>query len=169
MVRELSGRVTFRVFKRGILSRVAHDIQLSMGAVKATLEDGKVCAELPLSSFIVDGALQGGLVVAGVISAKDSKDILKNMHSAVLKTEIYPNALIEGNIDSAESLFRGHLTLRGRSVEIAFPLNAGQNLFEGAVEIVPTRWGIAPYRALLGTLQLQDRVEVFFQFGPSGR
>jgi hypothetical protein len=169
MIRELSGRMTFRVFKRGILSRVAHDLQLSIGSVKAMLDDNKVTAEFLLSQFVVDGVLRDGRVLPGVISSKDSKVILKNMHSTVLQTEAHPVVRLDGQIDRDTGFFQGLLTLRGRPVEVSFPVNVGPELFEGVLEITPSQWGIAPFRALMGAIQLQDRVEVGFQFGTGGR
>jgi hypothetical protein len=168
MINELSGRLTFRIFKRGLLSRVAHDLQLSIGSVNARIDGPVVSAEFPLTSFVVDGALIDGCVLPGVISPKDTKTILENVRSAVLETDVHPVALLHGQIDHKTTTFVGHLTLKGRVVEISFPVKSEAGLFEGVVEILPSHWGIAPFRALLGAIQLQDRVEVGFQLGTGG-
>ena len=169
MINELSGRLTFRIFKRGLLSRVAHDLQLSIGLVNARIDGSVVSAEFPLTSFVVDGALRHGHVLPGVISPKDSKAILENVRSAVLETDVHPVALLHGQIDHKTSIFVGQLTLKGRVVQVSFPVKSDEGLFEGVIEIAPSYWGIAPFRALLGAIQLQDRVEVGFQFGTGGR
>tara|TARA_B110000037_G_scaffold111182_1_gene128369 strand:- start:309 stop:818 length:510 start_codon:yes stop_codon:yes gene_type:complete len=168
MTNELSGRLTFRIFKRGLLSRVAHDLQLSIGSVNARIDGSGVSAEIPLTSFVVDGALKGGRVLPGVISPKDTETILDNVRSAVLETDVYPVALLHGQIDHKTTNFVGQLTLKGRVVAVTFPVKVEAGRFEGVVEILPSNWGIAPFRALLGAIQLQDRVEVGFQFGTGG-
>jgi hypothetical protein len=161
--------MTFKVYKRGVLSRVAHDLQLSIALVTLEIDGDRVSGSIPMKSFTVDGFLAGGSVVAGSVSRKDAADILKKIRTIVLCSDDHPTAQIEGELDVESSSFHGTLTIMGRTAEIHTPVNGSAGSYAGTTEIIPTRWGIAPYKALLGAIQLQDRVEIGFQFGASGR
>ena len=56
---------------------------------------------------------------------------------------------------------RGELTLVGEARPIAFDLTVGEDgKLSGSAVVKQTDWGITPYSALFGTLQLADEVEV---------
>jgi len=161
--------MTFRVYKRGVLSRVAHDLQLSIAQVTLKIDGDRVSGSIPMNSFTVDGFLTGGSVDTGSVSIKDAADILKKVRTIVLCSDDHPTAQLEGELDRESSVFKGRLTLRGRTAEINTPVKGSVGSYEGTIEITPTRWGIAPYKALFGAIQLQDRVDIGFQFCASER
>ena len=52
--------------------------------------------------------------------------------------------------------------MRGRTQEISVKISRADQRYQGSVELIPTRWGIPPFKAVGGTIKLQDRVRVEF-------
>jgi hypothetical protein len=66
-----------------------------------------------------------------------------------------------------ERRVQGELELLGRWQPIEFPFSESSGKVTGEVELRPSRWGIEPYKALLGAIRLQDRVLVRFELTPA--
>ena len=54
------------------------------------------------------------------------------------------------------------LEMLGRTNAIEFTTEQRDDAWIGGAELVPSQWGIAPVTAMLGTLRLEDRVQVAF-------
>ncbi len=151
------------VFKEGLLSRLGHDLQLSMDAFEITLETGMMVGRFTTSSIRVDGAIKGNTLDTDALSAKDRAKIEKTVRSEVLCVDKFPEAVFEAHLeprgDTGE--LRGSLTLQGsrRALEPIRVIPMGDR-FVAKVTIQPTRWGIKPYRGLAGALKIQDRIDV---------
>ena len=48
--------------------------------------------------------------------------------------------------------------------DITLTVREADGRWRGQIELVPTRWGIQPFKALLGAIKLEDRVVVRFDF-----
>src|SRR5262249_31938193 len=91
----------------------------------------------------------------------DRAKIERTMADDVLELRRHPVATFEGSIDRATMRVVGKLSLHGRTVELpAFVVRDDGSQLAMEVAFAPSRWGIAPYRALAGALKLQDRVVV---------
>ena len=62
--------------------------------------------------------------------------------------------------EGARRQFEGTLTLAGRAASITAPIEVTDAFARVSLELQPTRWGIAPYKALMGAIRLQDRVRI---------
>jgi polyisoprenoid-binding protein YceI len=152
-------------FKDGLLARLAHDLQIRCDRFEISREGNAITGRFTLSSLRVDGAVERGRVADGVLSASDRKKIEATMHDDVLDVARFGEATFRGTLahgaGQSRATITGTLALHGREVELA---NVGAELRGGRwiteITLVPSRWGIAPYRALAGALKLQDRVIV---------
>jgi hypothetical protein len=158
------GNGTIRVFtfKDGLLARAAHDLQLHFGEFEVGLEGEEVHAELPLPSLAVDGPVENGVVRPGDYDAAKRADVERVMHGEVLHTDRQPTARFVGRAVARGAGFAvdGELTLTGRTAPLSFDVREDGGTYRATFELVPSRWGIAPYRALLGAIRLKDSVRV---------
>jgi polyisoprenoid-binding protein YceI len=159
------GTIHVLSFKDGVLSRLGHDVRLSLGRFEIAVEDEAVSARFWTGSFAVDGAIKRGELCSETFSAKDRREIIDNLNKKVLQTTRYPDAHYTGRVrEVAANRLRveGTLELVGRRVEQAVDVEVVDGRLRGRLTLTPTRWGIQPFKALLGALRVQDRVEVTF-------
>lgn len=146
-------------FKAGLLSRVAHDLRITVGDWSVNRDGDAVRARVVAASLSVDGAMRRGSLDAGGLSPKDRRTIEKTAREELLQAGRHPEVTFDGRVDGDALV--GTLTLRGRGLPVRLPAERrADGTLHVDAEIVPSRWGIAPYKALMGAIQLQDRVRV---------
>lgn len=158
------GVVRVFTFKKGLLSKVAHDLRLSFQHFELDWEGPRVTARFQTASLRVDGVMRKGQLRPEVLSAKDCRDVLKNTEKHVLHWQRFPVATFTGQVEVRGSLLdvRGQLELVGRRAPVSFTLRRQGERAQGETEIVPSRWGIPPFSALMGAMRVQDRVILSF-------
>ena len=156
------GTVHVFCYKKGLLSRVAHDIRLSVHPHHFSHVDHVVSARFRPKDMLVDGAIQQNQIQEHLLSAKDKRDIQKNLLNRVLEAQLFPEIALEGH--TSEHGFSGTLTLKGKALPIAFEFETSNESYSGQLEITPSKWGIQPFKALFGAIQLQDRIGIHFRF-----
>lgn len=57
--------------------------------------------------------------------------------------------------------------MAGQRRPLALLLGLSRDRLHGEVELTPSRWGIKPFKALMGAIKLQDRVRVRFDLPAS--
>ena len=159
-----NGRVEILTFKQGFLSAIAHDLRLSCPRHEVKVDGRTVAARFWPDSLIVKGAVRGSVIDPDALSADQKAEILSNIREKILCTRQHPEISFSG---AAEDVLGGYhvtgkLELVGRQVELSFFVRSSEGRLLGDVELEPTRWGIQPFRALLGAIRLQDRVVVRF-------
>jgi hypothetical protein len=159
----LHGTLQIFTYKEGLLSRIAHDLRFRLPDNGLNLTDDQVTGRIELNDIQLEGALIDGRLVPSSLTEKDRRKILKNLHEKILQSPNHPFAEVTGNLKGDR--FEGKLRLRNREARIACSLQTTTKGFEGRLEIQPSLWGIAPFKALFGAIQLQDRVGIAFQFG----
>lgn len=160
----LPGRITIYTYKEGLLSRLAHDLRLTVNTYAVTLAEGHITATMDPTSIRVDGAVHQGALDERTLSDSDRKKIENTLVQDVLRCRQYPEIRYEGAVihdGNGRFTARGKLSLAGREVELEIPITLRDRV-RGDLEIVPSRWGIAPFRAMAGALKVQDRVRVVF-------
>lgn len=166
-MRELrGGKVEVFTFKEGLLSKIAHDLCLACEGARVHTDGVVVEAELALESLRVVGAMRNGQLEPSLLSEKDKAEIETNIRTKVLMTDRHPRTKFVGRAlsDGTRHEVQGPLTLAGKDVAISMVVNEEAGRYRGEVELIPTRWGIAPFKAMLGTIRLADRVIVRFDF-----
>jgi len=158
-----------------LLARMAHDVELAVEQLRVReAENHQLEVDIDAASLTVTGALADGVVDPTRLDASQRAEIEKNVRTQVLKTDRFPRARFEGEFDPSRTPVpvRGTLELVGKRQPIALELSRHGEWFVGTVTLTPSRWGIQPYRALLGALKLRDtalvRVEVEATDSPKG-
>ncbi|MCA9546446.1 MAG: YceI family protein [Myxococcales bacterium] len=154
------GTVQVFTFKEGLLSKVAHDLRLSLARFEISRDGDTVRGRFWPDTLTVDGAMRDGRLDADGLKPKDKRDIHQNMTRKVLQTD--RNPVVELEATHAGGRLQGQLTLNGRRQPIACAVTEAGGRITGRVTLVPTRWGVQPFKALMGAIKLQDRVEVTF-------
>lgn len=150
-------------YREGLLSAVGHDLRLRFDQVEVQLESGRAAAEVGLASVRVEGAMKRGRLDAGALSAKDRADIEEGARDSVFDVQRHPAARFVAEVEvigSGRLEARGELTLHGQSRPWTLRGRVEGSSVVGEGELVPSHWGIKPFRALGGTLKVQDRVLV---------
>jgi hypothetical protein len=164
-MRKARGAIRVFTFKDGLLAAAAHDLRLTLEDVEVDFgADGQdVRATFELPSLHVDGAVQGGRLHPEAFDAVRRAEIERNMNRDVLRTPRHPTARFEGRAVPAADLgytVSGHLHLAGRSAPLSFEVRPDGGRYRASFELRPSRWGIAPYKALMGAIRLQDRIRI---------
>lgn len=155
-------RISLYTYKEGLLSRLAHDLRLTVQRFSIELDQGRVTARFDPRSLHVDGVVSNGDLHEDVLSERDRKQIGATIIDDVLRCGAHPEIQFEGDVTHSETFrfdVRGQLRLTGQTVMIEAALTLGDRV-RGDLELKPTRWGIAPFKAMGGALKVQDRVRV---------
>ena len=165
---ERQAQVSVRVFREpgALLARMAHDVEFVVERLTLRETENRVDVAFETASLRVTGALAHGRLDPTLLDASQRAEIERNVRTQVLKTDQFPRGRFDGEFDATQVPVpvRGMLELLGKRQPVSFELVRQGDSFAGELTIVPSRWGIAPYRALLGALKLQDtaviRIEV---------
>lgn len=149
-------------FKEGLLSRLAHDLRITATRFAIGALGTELSARIEVEGLRVDGAIKDGRLDRNELSEGDRQKIRDNMLRDVLRASDYPEVRFSGRTKGREPPFsiEGELTLCGVTRPLSFLLLVRDERLRGEVELTPTSWGIKPFRALGGTLRVQDRVRV---------
>lgn len=147
--------LTFR--DRSLLSALAHDLCFDAQA-EVRIEGARVAVRCRVDGLRVRGKVVRGTVEA--LPARDREQIEATLRRDVLRAERNPEIVFEGELSAQGA--SGSLRLNGRSLPLELSFVATLGRARGEVELMPSRWGVAPYSAMLGALKLQDRVVVRF-------
>jgi hypothetical protein len=161
-VRAAKGTISVFTFKDGILARAAHDLALRLDRFEITLDGDRVTAMLPLEALSVVGPVEGGVVRADRYDAAQRDEVEGTMHAQILRTARNPTARFTGRALPQGTGFEvsGQFELAGRTATLSFDVHRDGDLYRARFEIPPSRWGIAPYKALLGAIKLKDVVRI---------
>ena len=147
-------------YKTGLLSPVAHDLQLSLEKWDLRRDHGDLVFEAWTDRLRIDGPVVRGRLEPRGISDKDRRKIKSNIDDKILDIQRNPRVVFRGR--ERRDRIEGTLLLRGQSVEISIPTTESKGQLRGEVTIRPSLWGIRPFKALGGAIKLLDRVRVAF-------
>lgn len=150
-------------FKAGLLSPIAHDLRLRCESFRIEVDAGRITASFDPRTLKVDGVMRAGALDPGGLSQSDYRKIETTVQRDVLKTRTSSSIEFSGRLRASGDAVevQGDLLMAGRRAEIPRArAREERDTWTLEVELAPTRWGVAPYRALAGALKLQDRVLV---------
>ena len=149
-------------YKEGLLSRLAHDLRLSLTQFEVSLRGAEVSARMEPSSLRVDGVVQAGQLKADEPSPADKQKIHQSLVQEVLHLREHPELSYSGRVTNNKAPFviEGTLTLHGKRLPLAFQMELRGGRLHADIPLVPSRWGIKPFRALGGALKVRDAVRV---------
>ena len=158
----LHGTLQIFTYKEGLLSRIAHDLRFLLADNVLIRTGDQITGRFEVKHILLDGALKDERITPTLLTEKDRRKILKNLHEKILQSAKHPFAEVTGNVKGDR--FEGKLRLRNREAPIVCSIQTTAQGLEGRLEIQPSHWGIAPFKALFGAIQLQDRIGIAFQF-----
>jgi Fe-Mn family superoxide dismutase len=156
-----NGTLSVRTGRAGAAAKAGHDLLLQVTVWEAVLEVGE---EVALALDVDAGSLRVREGTGGMqeLLAEDNASIEQTIDDEVLKRQAiaFRSTAVQADEDGRLDV-QGDLTLADATRPIAFGLRvAGNGRLEGAAVVKQSDWGIAPYSALFGALQVADEVRV---------
>jgi len=166
------GRLLLRTYRTGIGSRIGHDLTIEVtdwdGTARVNPDDparSEVTIRINVDSLEVrEGA--GGLKP---LTDGDRAEIKKRVREKILNTRSHPEITFAATGFSgtpADLGVEGSLTIMGVSRPITFRATVQEHeepaRVNGQAQVVQSEWGIKPYSAFFGALQLRDAVDIDF-------
>ena len=156
-------------FKEGVLSALAHDLEIEVGTVSIELADDlAIDARFDAGSLRVLHAMAGGKPTTG-LGDGDKRKIAKTIATEVLDARRYPEIRFTAPAPTREGegyLYRGQLALHGatRPVEVLSKKDGADQL--AVIVLHQPDFGIKPYSAMLGTLKIKPDLRVQIRVVP---
>lgn len=154
--------IRIHAFKEGLLSGLGHDLELRLTRFRITQSGRSIFARIEPASLVVEGAMRQGKLDTSLVDDADREKIRHSLQTDVLRTARFPEAQFTGRVFGDEAPYRvtGELTLCGATQPLTLNLLRSGPTLRGEVELVPSRFGIKPFKALGGALKVQDRIVV---------
>lgn len=153
---------TCRIFteKDGLLSRLAHDLELDVTDFTVTADDAAVEGTFNPRSLKVLHALKEGRPTAS-LSDKDKREIEGNVSRDVL-TSSAPIRFTSSSVQRTASGGRvlGTLTLNGRARPVELEVKRDGERFVAELALHQPDFGIRPFSAMMGSLKIKPTVRV---------
>lgn len=144
-------------FKEGVLSRLGHDLAFEVRSFSIEAQgDGTIQGTFRPDSLHVLGAVHGGK--PSPLSSSDHETIERTTSREVLDVSHFGTVTFKGSVDRDKGSFSGALTLHGATRNISGPVTFAEGKARATATLVPSDFGIRPYRAMLGALRVEDRV-----------
>jgi hypothetical protein len=161
-LRRATGPLDVFTFKEGLLARAAHDLHLRLDAFTATLDGEQLNAEIPLFDLHLLGPVEGGATRPERYDAARRAEVEATMRDQILRLHDHPTATFDGRATPRAGGFGvdGTFHLAGARAPLTFAVCTENGVHRATFELAPSRWGIRPYRALMGTIRLADRVRI---------
>ena len=162
-----NSRCQIFTFKEGLLSKVAHDLQLKVNRYEVAWADGTVTATFDPKSISVVHAMKRGRGNPRALSSGDKEKILENMYRDVFSTAQHPEIRFSSDSirESGDRIeVNGMLELQGvrRTVRTTAAREGHEWVF--TVPIYQPDFGIKPFSALMGAIKIKPSLTVKFSF-----
>jgi polyisoprenoid-binding protein YceI len=150
-------------FKEGMLSALAHDLEIAVSRFAITVTDDlAIDARFDARSLTVAHAMKDGRA-SDALGDGDKRKIEKTIASDVLDTGRYPEIAFVApapTVTDGRYAYRGQLTLHGktRAVDVRSQVSGADQTVE--VVLHQPDFGIKPYSAMMGTLKIKPDIRV---------
>jgi Fe-Mn family superoxide dismutase len=161
-----NGTLWVRTGRAGAAAKAGHDLLLQVTVWEAVLEVGET---IELALDVDGGSLRVREGTGGMqeLLAEDNASIEQTIDDEILKGQAiaFRSTAVEAGADGRLDV-QGDLTLTDATHPIAFDLRVdGNGRLAGAAVVKQSDWGITPYSALFGALQVADEVRVEIDAG----
>jgi len=148
-------------FKEGLLSAIAHDLEIDVSRFRIEHEGGTLKATFEASSLRVLHAVVDGRPRPELLSARDRTKIEANIVNDVLHATKHPQIVFRATLPGVpEGSLTGDLALHGRTRNVRVTVRAEASRYVGELTLPQPDFGITPYSAMLGTLRIKPDVRV---------
>jgi hypothetical protein len=148
-------------FKDGLLSRVAHDLKIEAERVTVARDGASLTVTAPACGLKVRCAMKKGREDHRALSASQRGEIESLIYEKILDVERHPEIHFTGKIQGAS--VSGVLTIRGASQALTLPWNSSGGAITGEITIDQRRFGISPYRAMMGAIKLKPTLKIVWR------
>jgi polyisoprenoid-binding protein YceI len=153
-----------RTYREGVAAKAGHDLIIEVTRWDATV----VVAEDPAGWTIELNAdprsleIREGLRGVKPLTDKDRLEIRKNIDEKILGgTPIRFRASGVSPADAGGRLsVDGELSMAGSTQPLTAQLSVEDGAVSGTIPVTQSRWGIKPYRGLMGALKVRDEIEI---------
>jgi len=150
-------------FKEGVLSALAHDLEIVVGTFAIDVADDlAVDARFQAASLSVAHAIKDGRA-SDALGASDKKKIEKTIATEVLDDRRFPEIRFVAPAPERSGggfIYRGQLTLHGKTRPLEVRARAEGGMHVAEVVLHQPDFGIKPYSAMLGTLKIKPDIRV---------
>lgn len=148
-------------FKDGILARLAHNLRLHVEAPDVKREGDAVTVSFHVNQLHIDGTIdKHGALNPNELTEANKTDITANITKEIFHHA--PHVRFEGRINDLRLV--GELTLGDQTHPVVVDLKEDPAGLSGVLNIVPSAWGIAPYKTMGGAIKLKDHLRVMFTY-----
>jgi hypothetical protein len=152
-------------FKEGLLSAVAHDLEIRVERFSLEWDEARTRVEASWdpTSLRVLHAMKDGVPNPSALSDRDKAKIESNIQGEVLEVKRFGTIRFVSSSVAPEGdgfRVRGTLELHGRKREIDARLVREGDRVATEVVLDQPEFGITPYRAMMGTLRIKSEVRV---------
>ncbi len=154
-----------RTKRGGAAAKAGHDLEIHVTAWKGTLEVGEDPdgTTIELAADATSLRVHKGTGGMQALGDDDKANIHQTIDDEVLERGdiAFRSTRVQAAPDGTRISVEGELTLRGTTQPLAFDVAVAKDGTIGATVVVTqTRFGMKPYSALFGTLNVLDDVEV---------
>jgi hypothetical protein len=152
-------------YKEGLLSAVAHDLQIRVHEFAITIDDAAwhLAARFDPRSLRVVGVMREGIVRPDELGEADTRTIERTIVHDVLDVDRHPDVRFTSTVATArdeELVIDGTLALHGETRPLVVPVRRDASGWVAEVRLHQPDFGIRPYRAMFGTLRVRADVVV---------
>jgi hypothetical protein len=152
-------------FKEGLLSRMAHDLELDVTrfTVEVSDDSSAVAARFDADSLRVLYAVVDGRPDRGALSPSDVEKIERSILTDVLHSDRHPSITFRSSEVRAEGdgyRLKGELSLHGRVRKVDALARKEGDRWVTEVVLHQPDFGIKPFKAALGALKIRPNVRV---------
>lgn len=147
--------------REGVLARVGHDLRIRATGVRLEHDASGLVVAVPVSGLGVVAVRTPRGDDATKLSSADRATIERHLREDVLDAASHPEivASVRARAEGRAVAARIVLVLRGSRQELDLTLHRSTDgAWAGAVTFAPSRFGIAPFRAMMGALRVADEV-----------
>ena len=162
MISEANAQCFVYTGREGALSAVGHDLKLRVTRFQVSVDGDQATGSFDADSLRVMGAMHHGELNSDDISSKDRAKIEKSIQGDVLGAKKHPKIEFSGTveIDGETMSIDGTLKLNGQSHSLSVTSKREGDTWVSRTTVDQSRWGIKPYKALLGQLRVATHVDV---------
>lgn len=162
---EAQARCTVFTFKEGLLSAIAHDLEIAVERFHLEWDDAhtRLEASFDPSSLKVRHAMKDGAPNPSALSDRDKRKIEATIRDEILDTARYPVITFTStdlHVESENATLRGTLELHGRSRALEVRARRSSARWIAELALHQPDFGITPYSAMMGSLRIRPDIRV---------
>jgi polyisoprenoid-binding protein YceI len=164
-VTEKEARCRVFTYKEGLLSAVAHDLEIDVTRLTITWNDERTSlqARFDTRSLHVLHAVHDGHPAPGALSDRDKRKIEATIADEVLHAARHPEIVVEARIEALTdhgARLVADVSLAGRTRPMTIEATREGDRWRCRSTLSQPDFGITPYSAMLGTLKIKPHVTV---------